>query len=438
MNRLMAIAFVFATASAASAQDLKDILSKHQQAYEQELAKNDTGVRKALEALPEQYLQALKKLEQTFQQAGDLDGLLQTRKEIERFTASKQLPDEASAQPLKALSDIQRKFVERSRDMNLNRNRQVVALADRYLAVLESLKKSLTVQGKIEDALQVNAEINLVKKRAEITAAQFALADAGVAPAAQEPVPASPVPKEEPPSGSMPLAWSKGLVLWNTLDSAMSVKASRVGPGGELAGGSFGAGKFGGALSAGVGESDVVAFPGKVVNAQAGCIEFWAKLVDVPPALPWGQNPTLVRYMSGSDAHLILHLNGNDGGGRGGVCASIDGIGAAATGVYGNWTYAQALGTSDIAAWHHYALVWDSNGIAGVDNGKHKLAVFVDGVLNSRRWEEPGGPRPPPLPAGQLRLMFQQRMTQGRVLFDELKVWNRAKTDFTQGPRRKE
>lgn len=221
-----------------------------------------------------------------------------------------------------------------------------------------------------------------------------------------------------------------GLTLWCTFDSAADVETARAGAGGSHRAGTFVPGKFGQALSVSCADADAVTFRADVVNPKAGCIEFWAKLVDVPSALAWGQNPTFVRIVAGSQHPLMLYLNGNDGGGFGGLCAAIAGIGRAGTGPYGNWTYAGALGGGEAADWHHYAMVWDRAGIPGVENGTHKLALYVDGVLNSRVWNDAADTPADPFAGGELRIMFQQHLAQGRVLFDDLRVWDHARTAF--------
>jgi hypothetical protein len=222
----------------------------------------------------------------------------------------------------------------------------------------------------------------------------------------------------------------EGLVLWNTLNSRSDVERSAVGPDGTYRSGEFVPGRFGSALAAGFDQHGVAAFPRDVVNPEAGCIEFWARLVGFPGDLAWGQNPTLVHIVEGDRMPFLLHLNGNDGGGLGGLCAGMNHLGGAATGGYGSWTYERALGCPEAADWHHYAVTWAWKGIPDVDNGTRTLAVFLDGKLNTASWKPGTGEKPPPFTYGELRLMFNQHLRQGRVLFDNLKVWNFPKTRF--------
>ncbi|MBM4149740.1 MAG: LamG domain-containing protein [Lentisphaerae bacterium] len=229
-------------------------------------------------------------------------------------------------------------------------------------------------------------------------------------------------------------AGRKGLVFWNRLGSESEVRNSRVGPDGKLSAGRFVPGRFGKGIELNMQEPFGVTFPAEIVPAAAGCIEFWAKLIDFPQTLPWGEKPGLVGVSEKENATggPCLHFNGNDGAANGGLCARLGTIGSAGTAQYGSWTYALALGTDAVSDWHHYALVWNPAGIPGVADGTRGLAVFVDGRLNTGSWSGavvPPGPWTLPS-GGRLGLLCHQGMPSGRVVFDNLKIWNYAKTDF--------
>jgi hypothetical protein len=226
----------------------------------------------------------------------------------------------------------------------------------------------------------------------------------------------------------------KGLVLWNRLGSESDVKYSRVGPGGTLNAGSFVPGRFGTGIELNMNEQYGVTFPVETVSGPDGCVEFWAKLVDFPNDLAWGARPGLIAGDEGKGAVLfmLLHLNGNDGQSNGGLIADIPGLSNGATGQYGQWTYARALGTDSAGDWHHYAMVWASAGIPGVDNGQRTVAAYVDGKLNSSIWRGAGGHIRPLVPAtGRFGLLWHQGMPAGRVVYDNIKIWSHAKTDFS-------
>ncbi len=131
----------------------------------------------------------------------------------------------------------------------------------------------------------------------------------------------------------------QSLVLWNRLGSESDVRNSAVGPDGKLNAGRFVEGRFGTGIELNMQEQFGVTFPPEIVPGPDGCIEFWAKLVDFPSELHWGDRPGLIAATDEEGSHhFMLHFNGNDGRGNGGLCARVAGLGNAGTGQYGNWT----------------------------------------------------------------------------------------------------
>jgi hypothetical protein len=53
---------------------------------------------------------------------------------------------------------------------------------------------------------------------------------------------------------------------------------------------------------------------------------------------------------------------------------------------YGSWIYARALNANTAGGWHHCALVWATAGISGVEIGRRRAAIYVDGKLNTGYW----------------------------------------------------
>lgn len=212
----------------AQADDLKTTLTRYAQVYEQELAASEAVNAAAHKTWADGYLRCLTTLEQTFQQAGDLDSVLIVREEETRFAASPLLPPEAMVKAPKGLADLQTSVLKSMQAVEMKKTDQILNAATRYLAALEGLKKNLTRQGSVDDAVEVNAEISRVKQRAEITAAQFALAAAGAVADAPEPAAANPVPSDVVPLGArqLPPKLRHGLVLHYSFDRSEGTKVS--------------------------------------------------------------------------------------------------------------------------------------------------------------------------------------------------------------------
>ncbi|MCB0062366.1 MAG: thrombospondin type 3 repeat-containing protein, partial [Caldilineaceae bacterium] len=221
-----------------------------------------------------------------------------------------------------------------------------------------------------------------------------------------------------------------GLVLWNRLGSQREIETSEVGLNGTFLGGRFVPGMFGNAYSVNYNENELLRFPKEVIPIEEGTIEFWARLTDIPVQLRWGENPSLIKATDSIGTNFGVHLNGNDGAANGGLCGRAGFRYTSGTGTYGTWTYEQVLGVGQAEAWHHYALVWRKDGIPGVDNGTRRITVFLDGQANSGKWYTGPSPEFVPLVSGELVFNFNQNLTQGTIAFDNLKIWNYAKTNF--------
>lgn len=228
-----------------------------------------------------------------------------------------------------------------------------------------------------------------------------------------------------------------GVVLWNKLGTPWQVTHSQVGPGGQKSGGTFVDGRFGTAFRARYDQDYVLRFPGAVVNAPSGTIEFWARIAGFPETVPGtgGGQPVFVRVWNGTteSQRYKLFFTSNDGAGGNGLSAyagSMDEFGSgAATAASMTSTYADVLGTRT-TGWHHYALAWSLTGIQGVDDGTRQVAAFVDGKLVSTYW----GPSTSTFPAFSrsfLSLAAVDQVEQGVVVMDNLMVWNCALTNFS-------
>ncbi len=233
---------------------------------------------------------------------------------------------------------------------------------------------------------------------------------------------------------STPLGSGTGLLLWNRLGSTNEVNNSEVGPNGTLNAGSFVDGPFGKAVELNMQEQMGVTFPPTIVPGPDGCIEFWAKLTGFSGTIrqPGGIWPGLVaaRNQSGSDDFALFYCS-NDGAANGGICARVAGLGHTGTGYFGYWTYESALKTNAVTDWHHYAIVWASQGIPGVDNGQRKAAVYVNGKLNSSYWGGGTGSQLAIPTNGLFGLLTHQGVPSGSVAFDNIKIWNHSKTNFS-------
>ena len=167
-----------------------------------------------------------------------------------------------------------------------------------------------------------------------------------------------------------------------------------------------------------------VSFPKEVIPVGAGKIDFWAKLSDVSGAIDvGGREPYFFQIHDGTST-FHAGFNANDGSGNGGL-TGLAGRSFTGTGGDGGWTYENIFGAGHVDEWHHYVFQWNKDGIPGVANGQQKVALFVDGVLNSGSWFERG----PfvPLTGGTVNLITTGNPPPlpGEVAIDELKIYDR-------------
>jgi hypothetical protein len=234
------------------------------------------------------------------------------------------------------------------------------------------------------------------------------------------------------------------LMLYCTFDDVNSITNPVAGPGGTFNANpetNFTTGQVGNAYFANYYESDLVSFPKVIIPPNRGCIEFWGKLNDMPEYTNdnWGSCPSFFRtvYSGGNPPYTIYDMGfgGNNGHEGAGLCGcagqAVDERGGSiATGSWLEYqTFSSILG--DVYAWHHYAMVWDINGIPG---SSKSLQIFLDGIPVGSCDDPSFAFNYCPIEAtpptkGDVKIITNQ-MGQGSVAIDEFKIWNYAKTQF--------
>ena len=104
------------------------------------------------------------------------------------------------------------------------------------------------------------------------------------------------------------------------------------------------------------------------------------------------------------------------------------------TGPSGAWKYSDVLGAGQETNWHHYAVVWKHDGIPGVSDGTKKVATYLNGQINSVKWTDyrtTGFPGFLGSPVFSLIATTSSPKYADAAAIDNLKVWNYAKTDFS-------
>ena len=235
---------------------------------------------------------------------------------------------------------------------------------------------------------------------------------------------------------SLPPPAPARLVYHNTLDSADAVEHPAVGSPGTCTSATFVNGKIGAALYVPAGTCAVRLPLPDGLPANSGCIEFWAKLGTNKVRYGDGGDPMFIHIspVDSLDHFCWIEFNSNNGGGKGGLGAILNGFGIYPDPYLGSKTYADYLSAEKVGDWHHYALVWNVDGIISLD-GNPNVALLLDGKTivqesGSRIWDKGNfmAGLSQPLVIG----LSYPDLTCGKspYFIDDLKIWDSDKTSF--------
>ncbi len=173
---------------AATAENRVQEIAKMRGVFEGELTEVERGAAEKVTQWPEKYLAGLTELMDKFQRAGDFGGWESVRDELGRFEADRAImPRNIVMQPAE-LAELQKKYCQLREEYKRNRAENVVSTTEKYVKKLQELQRKLTVEGQMETAAIVNAEIKRVRARVDFIEAQNEISPQGppVPPTLQE------------------------------------------------------------------------------------------------------------------------------------------------------------------------------------------------------------------------------------------------------------
>lgn len=167
-----------------------------------------------------------------------------------------------------------------------------------------------------------------------------------------------------------------------------------------------------------------------------GAIEFWAKLPQPRQRFSGNGQPWFFT-VEGPEGNFrrsfVFGFTGNDGTGKGGLVGRIHGVAMAGTHTAGSVSSIAETGllrdTPD--DWHHYAIIWKTDGVDFPDARGKSLVLTVDGRVvavaekgNTEAVRQAG--------AEGFRLVIQGGNPDSRPLaMSDLKIWNHARPPAT-------
>ena len=146
--------------------------------YTAQIAKLRTNRNNDLDDIAPDYLDDLKRLETHYQASGELEPLIVVRQEYTRFNSNKNIDEVITATSPAGLTKLQDNLLVTQKSIKLKCADSILELGENYKKRLNGLKKSLTKQGKIEDALKIMSEIDNIDSYPEMLTAH-AQSDSG-------------------------------------------------------------------------------------------------------------------------------------------------------------------------------------------------------------------------------------------------------------------
>ena len=233
-----------------------------------------------------------------------------------------------------------------------------------------------------------------------------------------------------------------------TFDSAEAIVRPATGPNGKFLGGEFVPGKVGNALRTFADEPAAEADFEPGILGQRGTIEFWAKK-ETTDDVAFAESGNLRffglwLFAKGETppwCSTHLQFTSNDGMGMSGLCGMINHCSWATKPSFGGWPY--DVIRDSLFDWHHYAVVWDAEGLPGTkapDGGLAVVQVYLDGQpvpTQGRQTISFGGKHLRNIAAQYGKLAFptpsngwNPSKSHIPYMIDEFKIWSAPKTDF--------
>ena len=164
---------------AGTAENRVQEVAKMRGDFEHELTEVERVASQKVSEWPDKYTADLTDLAEQFQRAGDYGGWESVRDELGRFEADRAiLPRTVVLQPAK-LTELQKKYCLQLETIKHSRAEGVVNTTEKYVKRLQVLQKKLTVEGQMETAAIVNAEIKRVRSRVDYIEAQNEISPQG-------------------------------------------------------------------------------------------------------------------------------------------------------------------------------------------------------------------------------------------------------------------
>lgn len=159
-------------------------LKGRQDEYVRQLGEIESGRTVFQRVWPDEYVRELELMMERRRIAGDFDGWAVIQTERKRFDETRQV-NAPTPEELSELSMLKNKYRQMLSDQKLLHSRKLVTLRKKYENELSDMQKAYTQEGKMDQAMVVNAEIRRVRNAPEQLAADALLAASAAAGATE-------------------------------------------------------------------------------------------------------------------------------------------------------------------------------------------------------------------------------------------------------------
>jgi len=152
-------------------------LTRVQTAYNAEIQKIESLHTAKIISLQKQYSSGLENILQDNQKKGELDNVLEIKKEIDMVNKEPETLNTAPESPISQVNNLRNAYLKKIEEYTVARAKSILTLTNKYEAGLSELQTELTRKGEIEEALLVKTERESLSERPYVLEAEIIMKD---------------------------------------------------------------------------------------------------------------------------------------------------------------------------------------------------------------------------------------------------------------------
>ena len=164
---------------AATSESRVQGIAKMRSAFEAQVIEVERAASEKGAQWPDKYVAELSALMDKFQRAGDFGGWESVRDEMGRFEADRTVLQRNVVMQPAGLAELQKKYCLVREELKRRHAESIISTTESYVKKLQELQRKLTVEGQMETAAIVNAEIKRVRARVDYIEAQNEISPQG-------------------------------------------------------------------------------------------------------------------------------------------------------------------------------------------------------------------------------------------------------------------